>query len=128
MLLYRQRCGPGGPRSGKTLDRNMQLTSTLQKLQQVDLGLDGAAADRGEFHRLHRAREMPPRLLMADDAPAHRAEHFPPVGARRIDLGAARALVGGPQFLAAAEAAGGLVDGAEAPALDAEPAQILDRV
>ena len=99
----------------------------LQELQQVDLGLDGAAADRGELHRFHRAREMPPRLVVADDAPAHRAEHFPPMRARRIDLGAARALVGGPQFLAAAEAAGRLVDGAEAPALDAQPAEILDR-
>ena len=50
------------------------------------------------------------------------------MGAGRIDLRAARALVGQPQFLAAAEAAGRLVDRAEAPALDAQPAQILDRI
>ena len=37
-------------------------------------------------------------------------------------------LVGGPQLLAAAEAAGRLVDRAEAPALDAHPAEILDRI
>src|SRR5712691_6383274 len=104
------------------------LASALQQLQQVDLGLDGAPADRGELHRLDRAREMPESLVVADDAPAHRAEHLPPMGARRIDFTAARPLVGRPQFLAAAEAAGRLVDGAEPPALHAQPAEILDRI
>src|SRR4051794_37310591 len=94
-------CGAGNPRTF--------LTSRLQELQQVDLGLDGTAADRGELHRLHRPRQMPPCLLMADDAPAHRAEHLPPVRARGIDRGAAGALVGPPQLLAAAEAAGRFV-------------------
>src|SRR4051794_9769060 len=71
---------------------------------------------------------MLPRLGMADDAPAHRAEDFPPVRARRIDPGAAGALVRRPQLLATAEAAGRLVDRAEAPALDADPAEVLDRI
>src|SRR5260221_13171389 len=71
---------------------------------------------------------MLPRLGVADDAPAHGAEHLPPVGTYGINLVAARALVGRPQLLAAAEAAGRLVDRAEAPALDAQPAQILDGV
>src|SRR2546430_4293714 len=39
-----------------------------------------------------------------------------------------RSLIRGPQFFAAAEAAGRLVDRPEAPALDAQPAQILDRI
>src|ERR1700716_1179743 len=103
------------------------LASALQQLQQIDLGLDGAAADRGELHRFDRAREMPKSLVVADDAPAHRAEDLPPTGACRVDLSAAGALVGGPQHLAAAEAAGRLVDRAEAPALHAQPAQIPDR-
>ena len=71
---------------------------------------------------------MPPRLREADHAPAHRAEHLPPVRARRIDRTAARAFVGLPELLAAAEAAGRFVDRAEAPALHAEPAEILDRI
>src|SRR5947207_6257629 len=71
---------------------------------------------------------MLPRLGVADHAPAHGAEHLPPMGARGIDLAAARTLVSGPQLLAAAEAAGRLVDRAEAPAFDAKPTQILDRI
>src|SRR5262245_45235016 len=93
--------------------------SAFQQLQQIDLGLDRAPADRGELHRLDRAREMSPGLIVADDAPARRAQHFPPMGACRIDRAAARRLVGLPQLLAAAEAAGRLIDGAEAPAFHA---------
>src|SRR6185503_6569131 len=90
--------------------------------------LDGAAADRGHLHRLLRAGEMLPRLGVTDDAPAHGPEYLPPAGPRRIDLATAGTFVSSPQLLARTEATGRLVDRAEAPALHAHPAEILDRI
>src|SRR5262245_13984369 len=71
---------------------------------------------------------MSPSLIVADDAPARRAEHFPPMRAFGFDRPATRARIGRPELLAAAEAAGRLVDDAEPPTLHAEPAEILDRI
>src|SRR5262245_41320490 len=74
-------------RSSEAVGRSWAMSgSALQELQEIHLGLDGTPPDRGEFHRCLGAGKMLPRLRMADDAPAHRAEDLPPVRARRIDL------------------------------------------
>src|SRR5579871_3741776 len=57
-------------------------------------------------------------------APSQRAHHFPERHAIRIDVAACR-LVAREQFLARAESADRLVDLAEAPGVDADPAEIL---
>src|SRR5258708_21414623 len=60
----------------------------------------------------------------AHHAPAQRAHHFPELDAIGIGL-AAGLLIAGKQLLARAEAADRLVDFAEAPGIDADPAEIL---
>src|SRR5215831_10109322 len=63
----------------------------------------------------------------AHDAPAQRAHHFPEFDAGRISL-AACLLIPREQILARAETADRLVDLAEAPGIDADPAEILHGV
>src|SRR5882757_8830599 len=60
----------------------------------------------------------------AHHTPAQRPHHFPERHTIRIDA-AARFLVSGEQLLARSETADRLVDLAEAPGIDADPAEIL---
>src|SRR5207302_1317006 len=60
----------------------------------------------------------------AHDAPAQRPHHFREFYARWIGL-AARGLIARKQLLARAKTADGLVDLAETPGIDADPAEIL---
>ena len=101
-------------------------SSRRKKPQQIDLGLGGAAADHGALHRMVGAAAKPLHHAAAHHAPAQRAHHFPECHAGGIDL-AARRLVAREQVFARAETADRLVDLAEAPGVDADPAEILHR-
>src|SRR5438132_12351715 len=74
-----------------------------------------------------RARAKTLHHAAAHDAPAQRTHHFPEHHSDRIDL-AAGFLIAREQFLAGAETADRLVDLAEAPGVDADPAEILHRI
>src|SRR3954464_6356263 len=63
----------------------------------------------------------------AHDAPAQRTHHFPEFHAGRVGL-AAGGFIAGEQILARTKTADRLVNLAEPPGVDADPAQILYRV
>src|SRR5690349_1539334 len=71
-----------------------------------------------------RARAETLHHAAAHEAPAQRAHNLPKRHARWIDAAAGR-LIACEQFLARAEAADRLIDFAEAPGMDADPAEIL---
>src|SRR4051794_25028353 len=74
-----------------------------------------------------RPQTKPLHHAAAHDAPAQRAHHFPEHDACWIGP-ATGGFVAGEQILARTETANGFVDLAEAPGVDANPAEILHRV
>src|SRR5262249_56423716 len=86
--------------------------------------LTDPAPDRGQFDGPVRAGQVRLGLLHADDPPAQGAEYLPPAQLARGDADPSRGPVGGQQFFPAAQS-GGWRAGAEAPRLDAEPAEVL---
>lgn len=71
--------------------------------------------------------EVPLRLMSAQDRPAQRAVHLPPAQFARGGRDAAGCGVTFEEVLPAAEAAD-RSEGTEAPGLNAEPAEVFDRV
>lgn len=72
---------------------------------------------------------MPFRLESADDTPAQRGQHQPPVKRHPVDGSRAGLLIGPQEALDAAEAAGAQAGrGAESPGPDAEPRQVFVRL
>src|ERR1700704_5834477 len=63
-------------------------------------------------------------LAATHHAPAQRAHHFPERDACRIDAAAGR-LVAGKQLLARSQPADGFINSAEAPGIDADPAEVF---
>ncbi len=75
-----------------------------EELQQIPLDLAHTATDGRQLDRADGAGEVGEGLDDADDPPAQRAEHLPPVQGRLVDRPAAGRLVGGDQLLDGAEA------------------------
>src|SRR5215468_482527 len=105
----------------------ISVASRRKQPQQIDLRLGGAAADHRALHRMVGAQAETLHHAAAHDAPAQRAHHFPEFDAGGIGL-AACLLIPREQILARAETADRLVDLAEAPGIDADPAEILHGV
>src|SRR5205807_9548308 len=92
--------------------------------QQIDIRFRSAAADHRALHGMIRALTKALHHAAAHDAPAQRAHDFPEFDARSIHL-ATGGFVAGEHVFPRAKAADGLVDLAEPPGIDADPAEVL---
>src|SRR4029077_17249169 len=101
--------------------------SRLHEIEELQLHLDDAPAERGQLDVLH-AVEEGLRLHHADDAPLEVAEDLPPADDGGVDRDAGCALVGGEESLALAQPGDGLRVGAEPPRADTEPPEVLHRI
>src|SRR5579862_1767826 len=97
----------------------------IEQHQQLQLTFGGAAADDCGREIARPADQMPVALLQGNDPPAHICKHLPEKYPRRIELAAGGALVAGVERRARRDAAGLAVEPGEAPALAAEPADVL---
>src|ERR1700710_373731 len=105
----------------------MLFSSRCEQAQQIDFRFRRAPADHRALHRMIRPLPEPLHHAAAHQAPAQCAHHFPehhPIG---VDL-ATGFRIAGEQILARTEAADRLVDFAEPPGVDADPAQVLHRI
>ena len=66
----------------------------VEQVEQVPFGLADAAADRRQFHRAGLSAQMAFGLVSADDTPAQRGQHQPPVKRGPVDGGPAGFFVG----------------------------------
>src|SRR4051812_15564914 len=95
-----------------------------QQPQQIDFGLRRPPADHRTLQRMVGTETETLHHAAAHDAPAQRAHHSPKMPPRRLGAPAGR-LIAGEQLLARAKTADRLVDLAEPPRVDADPAEIL---
>ena len=98
-----------------------------EQLDEVPLLFGHAAADGGELDRADPARQVDVGLEHAADAPGERLRDEPPVQRVAVDGPTAGRLVGGDELVDRPEPAD-LERCAEAPRLEAEPGEVLERV
>src|SRR5262245_20621520 len=115
------------PISGRSYMAPRAWTFLEQQLEQVDLGLGAAPADRGALDGRIAAPREGAVHHHADDPPPERPRDLPEAHARRVHRAAAGGLVAREELLARAEAADRELR-AEAPGVHAEPAEVLHRI
>src|SRR5437879_2414796 len=97
----------------------------IEQHQQLQLAFAGAPADDRGAEVARPADQVPIALLQRDDRPADIREDLPEPDAIGIEPAAGGAFVSGIERRALGDAAGLAVEPGEAPALAAEPADIL---
>src|SRR5439155_27362697 len=119
--------GKGGGRPGWPWSLRRRAIR-IEQHQQLQFAFAGAPADDRGRQVARPALQITVALLQCDDRPAHIGKDLPEAHALRIEPAARGALVAGIKRRAVGDAARLAVEPGKAPALAAEPADVLVRV
>ena len=100
----------------------------VEQHQQFEVAFGGAAADDRGDEVARALDQIAVALLQRDDGPADIRQHFPEPHPLRVETPPRRRLVSPIERVALGDAAGLAIEPREAPALAAEPADILVRI
>src|SRR5271170_1100562 len=104
------------------------LAPAVEQHQDLQLAFAGAPPGQGEIEAAFAVQHVAVALLQGNHRPAHAGQHLPEMDPQPVDDRAALVLIAAVEWGAVGDAAGFAVEPGKAPALGAEPADILVRV